>query len=44
MPNGSVDQLLLLAEERSDSFERLHGARARSGAFLDAAIVAAGSV
>jgi AbiV family abortive infection protein len=44
MPNGSVDQLLLLAEERSDSFERLHGTEARSAAFLDAATIAAKNV
>jgi len=29
-PNGSVDQLLVFAEERSDSFARLHWTERRS--------------
>jgi AbiV family abortive infection protein len=34
-PAGSVDQLHVLAEERSDSFERLHGTIRRSRSFFD---------
>jgi AbiV family abortive infection protein len=34
-PGGSVDQLLVLAEERSDSFARLHGTERRSAIHFD---------